>query len=341
MSPSELQRFVTQLPKAELHCHLEGSIQPARLLRLAERNGIPLPFDSDEGARAFYQFDDLNQFLDIFGLACSTLRTVQDFKDITVDLGADAARQNIWRREVFFTFAFHERRGIGWEEIVAGIASGRRLVAQRFGVDMAFIVNIDRTIPPEDGLRHVELAHADRERLPIIGVGLDAQEQGYPASRHAPAFARAAELGLHRVAHAGEDVGPESVREALGCLGVERIDHGVRAIEDSALVERLAETRTPLTVCPVSNIALKVYRDMSAHPVKQLIDAGVVVTLNSDDPPMFDTDTVNEYVQIAEHFGLGRDELIALARTSLDASFAEPTERAILLQRFGEVAAGL
>jgi adenosine deaminase len=341
MHPSELKRFITQLPKAELHCHLEGSIQPARLLRLAERNGIALPFDSEEGARAFYQFDNLNQFLRIFGLACSTLRTARDFEDITVDLGADAARQGIWRREVFFTFAFHERRGIRWEETVTGIASGRRIVAQRFGVDMAFILDIDRTIPPEDGLRHVELAHADRERLPIIGVGLDAQEQGYPASRHEPAFARAAELGLHRVAHAGEDVGPESVREALDRLRVERIDHGVRAIEDRALVAHLAETRTPLTVCPASNIALKVYRDIAAHPVKQLIDAGVVVTLNSDDPPMFDTDTVNEYAQVAEHFSLGHDELIALARASLEASFAEPIEKATLLQRFDEVAAEL
>lgn len=341
MITPELRQFIERIPKAELHCHLEGTIQPATLITLAGRHGIELPFEDEEGARRFYEFTNLNQFLGIFALACGTLRTAEDFETITVDLAADAQRQAIPYREVFFTYAYHDRRGIPWEEVIEGIASGRQIARQKYGVEMWFIADIDRTIEPEEGVRLVEMAHGSREKAGILGIGLDSQEQGYPANRHKPAFDRAAELGFRRVAHAGEDVGPESVWGALQSLKVERIDHGVRSIEDPALVRHLAETQVPLTCCPVSNIALKVFPNMQSHSLKRLMDAGVFVTVNSDDPPMFHTDVVNDYVQVTDTFGFTADEVEKLARNSFRAAFMDETTRAGYLDHLDAAVAEL
>jgi adenosine deaminase len=337
----QLEEFIRRIPKAELHCHLEGSIQPATLITLAGRHDIPLPFSDEEGAAKFFRFTSLNQFIGLAALPCETLRTAADFETITLDLAADAARQGITYREVFFTYAAHARRNIPWSEVVSGIAAGRAQGKAEYGVEMAFIADIDRTISPEDGVRLVEMAYADRSRTPIIGIGLDSQESGYPAHRHKPAFDLAAKLGLHRVAHAGEDVGPESVRDALDSLHVERIDHGVRSIEDPALIRRLAKTQLPLTVCPLSNIALKVYPTLADHPFKRLMDAGVFVTINSDDPPMFHSDVVDNYVAIAGTFGYGPDEITVIARNSFAGSFLDPETKAATLARFDAEAARL
>jgi adenosine deaminase len=334
MITPELEEFIERIPKAELHCHLEGAIQPATLIELAARHGIELPFKDEEGAKKFYEFTSLNQFLDIFALACGTLRTAEDFETITVDLGADAARQNIPYREVFFTYAYHDRRDVPWEAVIEGLAAGRKVNQERYGVEMWFIADIDRTIGPEEGVRLVEMAHASREKAGIIGIGLDSQEIGYPAKRQKPAFDRAAELGFRRVAHAGEDVGPESVWDALESLGVERIDHGVRSLEDDRLIAHLVETQIPLTVCPVSNVALKVFPNMASHPIKRLMDAGVLVTVNSDDPPMFHTDVLNDYVQITDTFGLTADDIEKLARNSFEAAFMDDVAQAQYLDRF-------
>ncbi len=334
MITPEMKQFIERIPKTELHCHLEGAIQPATLLTLAARHGVELPFDDEEGARKFYEFTSLNQFLGIFALACSTLRTAEDFETITVDLGADAARQNIPYREVFFTYAYHDRRDVPWEAVIEGIASGRRINREQHGVEMWFIADIDRTIDPEDGVRLVEMAHRSRDEAGIIGIGLDSQEIDYPARRHKPAFDRAAELGFRRVAHAGEDVGPESVWDALESLGVERIDHGVRSIEDPRLVAHLVETQVPLTCCPVSNIALKVFPDMASHSLKRLMDAGVFVTVNSDDPPMFHTDVINDYVQVTDTFNLTADDVEKLARNSFEGAFLDDAARARYLAQF-------
>jgi adenosine deaminase len=341
MLSAELNEFITRIPKTELHCHLEGAIEPATLIELAARHDIALPFEDVEGAHKFYEFTSLNQFLEIFALACSTLRTAEDFKTITVDLGADAARQNIPYREVFFTYAYHDRRGIPWDEVVGGIAAGRQEVKETYGVEMWFIADIDRTIDPADGVRLVEMAHESRDEAGIIGIGLDSQEIGYPASRQKPAFDRAAELGFRRVAHAGEDVGPESVWDAIRSLGVERIDHGVRSIEDPELVDYLIETQLPLTVCPVSNVALKVFPDMASHSIKPLMDAGVFVMVNSDDPPMFHTDVLNDYVQVASTFDFGPDEIEMLARRSFTAAFMDDAAKAAYLEQFEQQASAL
>jgi adenine deaminase len=341
MLGSELKEFIRRIPKAELHCHLEGTIQPATLITLARRHDIPLPFSDVEGANKFYEFASLNQFLGIFALACGTLRTAADFETITLDLAADSAAQGITYREVFFTQAYHDRRNIPLEEVVKGIAAGRAKGKARFGVEMRFIADIDRTISPEEGLRLTEMIYTSRDMAGIIGIGLDSQEIGYPAHRHKPAFDRARALGLHRVAHAGEDVGPESVWDALDSLNVERIDHGVRSIDDPALIKRLAETQVPLTVCPLSNIALKVYPAMASHPVKRMMDAGVFVTLNSDDPPMFHSTLLDNYEAVAETFNLGWDAIQALARNSFAGSFMDEPTRAAALARVDAEAAKL
>ena len=336
-----LKVFIERVPKTELHCHLEGAIQPATLLKLAARHGIELPFSDETGARKFYEFSSLNQFLGIFALACSTLQTAADFETITLDLGADASRQGIPYREVFFTYAYHQRRGISWDEVVKGIAAGREKARQMYGVEMWFIADIDRTIDPLDGVRTVEMAHASRDVAGIIGVGLDSQEIDYPAKRHKPAYDRAKELGLHRVAHAGEDVGPESVWDALESLDVERVDHGVRSIDDPDLVKVLADRQIPLTVCPLSNIELKVYPNLAAHPVKRLKDAGVLVTLNSDDPPMFHCDVLDNYFAVADTFELDLENVVGFARNGFKASFLPQSEKESYLKRFDEAVAGL
>jgi adenine deaminase len=341
MITPQLREFIRRIPKAELHCHLEGAIQPATLITLAARHDIPLPFSDEAGAAKFYEFTSLNQFLGIFALACGTLRTAPDFETITLDLAADAARQGITYREVFFTYAYHDRRNIPWSEVVSGIAAGREKGKAQYGVDMAFIADIDRTISPEDGVRLAEMAYADRDLVPIIGIGLDSQEIDYPAQRHKPAFDLAMKLGFHRVAHAGEDVGPVSVWDALDSLHVERIDHGVRSIDSPLLIERLVKTHVPLTVCPLSNIALKVYPTLADHPFKRLMDAGIFVTINSDDPPMFHSDVVDNYEAVAETFGFGPDEIQKIARNSFAGSFLDAGTKAAYLAHFDVEAAAL
>jgi len=336
-----LKTYIDQIPKTELHCHLEGAIQPATLLKLAARHGIELPFSDEAGARAFYEFTSLNQFLGIFALACSTLKTREDYETITVDLGADAAAQGIVYREVFFTYAYHDRRSIPWEEVISGIASGREKAKQQYGVEMWFIADIDRTIDPQDGVRLVEMANASRDRAGIIGIGLDSQEIDYPAKRHIPAFELAKRLGLHRVAHAGEDVGPESVWDAIQSLEVERIDHGVRSIDDPELLKYLAEKQIPLTVCPLSNVELKVYPHLAAHPVKRLTDAGVLVMLNSDDPPMFHCNVLDNFYAVTETFNLGADEIDHYARNSFKAAFLDEERKAQYLGELDQAIANL
>lgn len=333
MLTPDLKAFIQRIPKAELHCHLEGSIQPATLLKLAARHEIELPFEDEEGAKKFYEFENLNQFIDIYSIACSTLKTAEDFLTITVELGADAARQNITYREVFFTYDFHDRRGIPWETVMEGITAGRRESQERYGVEMYFIADMDRTTDPESSLRMVELAHLSREQAGIIGIGMDSKEAGYPANRHKVAFDRGKELGFRLVAHAGEDAGPESVWDALD-MGVERIDHGVRSIEDQSLIDRLVKSQIPLTVCPVSNIALKVFPNMAAHPIKRLMDAGVKVTINSDDPPMFHANVVDNYIQVADTFNLTADDMEKLARNSFEATFMDDATSSDYLKEF-------
>lgn len=340
MLTSELRTFIQNIPKAELHCHLEGSIQPATLLKLARNNSMELPFEDEAGARKFFEFKNLNQFIDILSFTASTLKTANDFETVTVELGADAARQKITYREVFLSYDAHQRRGIPWPIVNEGIARGRKIVQEKYNVEMWFIADIDRTTEKEESLNMVELAHASRHDVGIIGIGMDSKEAGNPASRHKAAFERAKELGFRLVAHAGEDVGPESVWDALS-MGIERIDHGVRSIEDDKLVQHLVNIQIPLTVCPVSNIQLKVFPTMAQHSIKPLMDAGAFVTINSDDPPMFGADLVENYLQVADTFNLTADDIEKLAKNSFKAAFLDDVKLSKYLEEFTQKVAEL
>lgn len=337
-----LEALIRKLPKTELHLHLEGgSMYPDLALKYAERNRVPLPFHDEATAADYYRFTSLDQFIDILRTTVSTLNTAEDYCESTVRLGQLAAEQNIRHHEIFVTWGLVSDRGVAWETIVEGISEGRRINAERFGVDTWFIADIDRTKPAEHGLENVKLAHRDRGRAGIIGIGLDCQERGYPPSNHKAAFELAAEYGFHRVAHAGEDGPPAYILDALDNLKVERIDHGVRCVEDPAVVKRLVNEQIPLTVCPVSNIALCVFPEMARHSFLQMLEAGVNLTVNSDDPPMFATDVVGDMIAVVEAFDLGREAIIALCRNSIRAAFMDSGKRRAMLAELEATAAGV
>jgi len=337
-----LLSYLRALPKVELHNHLEGgSMYPELALELARANGMTLPFHDAASAEKFYQFTSLDQFISILRTTVATLNTASDYARAVERHGQLAASQNIRYHELFVTYGLVSRRGVKWEAIAEGLAEGIRINREKHGVDTAFIVDLDRTLDPGTAVQHVELAARDRERCHVVGIGLDCQERGYPAGRLKAAFDRARELGFRLTAHAGEDGGPESVWDALLNCGVERIEHGVQAIQDPKLVAYLAEKRIPLTVCPVSNILLRVYPKMEDHSFRRLLDAGVRLTVNSDDPPMFATDMVNDLVQVAETFALTVDELTQIVRTAFEVAFWSPERRDAELQIFDLTAAKL
>ena len=330
-----LRTFIERIPKAELHLHLEGgAMYPTTALNLAKRNGMTLPFFDEASAEDYYRFSGLDEFIEILRATVATLNTAADYQTVTEVIGEAAAKQNIWYHELFFTFGLVSPRGVSWQAIIEGITAGRRTNRERFGVETRFIADIDRTTDADTGLKMVELVAACSNETGIVGIGLDCQEAGYPPGRHKAGFMRAKELGLHRVAHAGEDGGPTSVWEALKELDVERVDHGVQAIEDPELVKYLAKQQIPLTVCPISNIELKVFPQMSAHPLPALIEAGCLVTINSDDPPMFDTDMTHDLFAITETFGFDVAQIERFARNSFQATFMSNEEKTLYLSRF-------
>lgn len=318
------EKFIEQLPKAEIHYHLEGSIQDETAIELAKKNGVDLPGDNPEQLQEFYDgLDGLNGFLEGAAAVTRVMQTAEDFERVTAEVGADAARQNIPYREVFVGCAAYIERGIDWETVVEGIAAGRERAQEEHGVELRFIPCVLRSVDPETGVEVVEHTAAAREDLGVVGVGLAGAESGNPAHKHAPAYERAAELGLNKVAHAGEDAGPGSVWDALCSLDVARIDHGVRAAEDDILLEYLEREQIPLTTCPISNVEIGVYQELSEHPVAQLHDRGLVVTINSDDPPMFGADLIENYLATVETFNLAVEDVVTLVRNSFEASFLD------------------
>ena len=331
----KLRSFIEAIPKAELHVHLD-SVDPVLMLRFAERNGVQLPFSDVEGARRWYQFNNLEQFLDKWKITTTVLQTEEDYYEVALELGRDMDLQNIVRRETMFTYAAaHEARGVPLETVVNGLAAGRRDVMREYDVDLYFLADIDRTISPERSLAYVNTIADHAQDTGIIGIGLDCQEIGYPAALHKAAFARAGELGFRRSAHSGEEyvAGTETIWSAIQDLHVDRIDHGNQGIRDAKLVDYLVETGLPLTLCPLSNVAIGIYPDLAAHPVKQLIDRGVTVTINSDDPPFFDANLNENFLQLAEVFELGAADIAALVRNGFTCCFAGDAEKQAYLAR--------
>ena len=331
-----MERFVTRLPKAELHLHIEGSLEPELMFELGRRNRVDLPYRNAAEVRAAYEFDDLQSFLDIYYQAMSVLRTERDFEELMVAYLDRAAADGVRHAEIFFDPQAHQERGVDLATVVNGLAAGQ---AARTGqVSSLLILCFLRHLPAEAALDTLEAA---RPHLDLIaGVGLDSSEVGFPPDLFRTPFARAADLGLRRVAHAGEE-GPASyVRSALDDLGAERIDHGVRAVDDPDLVVRLATARIPLTMCPLSNQRLQVTPDLGAHPLRQLLDAGVVVTVNSDDPAYFGGYIGANYGAIADALDLDQVHLVTLARNSFQASFLDADTIAGLVAEVDAVAAG-
>jgi adenosine deaminase len=312
--------YVAGLAKAELHLHLEGTLEPELAFGLAARNGMTLPFADVEQLRRAHAFEDLQSFLDLYYACLAVLRTADDFHDLAAAYLARARADGVVRAEVFFDPQEHTARGIPLAEVVAGLSRAAGESAAAGGPEVALIACAVRHRGPAAAL---EMVQSLEPYLNVIaGVGLDSTEDGHPPRLFAAAFEAAAELGFHRVAHAGEEGPPAYIWEAIDVLGVERVDHGVRSIEDDALVRRLAADGTALTMCPLSNVRLRVVPDLAGHPLPRLLDAGVRVTVNSDDPAYFGGYVADNYVAVAEAFGLSEADLAALAQASLDACFS-------------------
>jgi adenosine deaminase len=333
---AEERAFIERMPKAELHVHLEGSIRPETVLDLGRRHGVAFPFTDAASAREWFRFRDFPHFIEVYVGICNALLTVEDYERVTYELAEDAHRQNIQYLEVTFApvSPLNPRTTALPDVVLAGMRAGARQGYDDFGVRMQFIVDAVRSRPREDVMAIAEWA-VENLGDGLIGLGLGGSEVGYPASLHRDALRFATERGVRLSLHAGETVGPESIWDALE-VGSERIGHGVTAIHDPALVRHLAEQGTVLEVSPTSNICLGVAPSYAEHPFRALYDAGVQVTINSDDPPMFATDLTSEYLALATHCGFTLDDLAALSLRAVHAAFLPAAERAALAARFAE-----
>jgi adenine deaminase len=324
--------LIDQLPKCELHIHIEGSLEPELMFALATRNRIRLPFDSVEAVRRAYQFTQLQDFLDIYYQGMSALITEQDFFDLAWAYLERAKADNVRHVEMFFDPQGHTSRGVAFETVVNGLHRACTEAATKLGVQASLIMCFLRHLSEADAETALDQAQAHKSR--IIGVGLDSSEKGFPPSKFRNVFRRAKDMGFHLVAHAGEEGPPDYVWEALDVLGVERIDHGNRAMEDDALVTRLARDKIPLTVCPLSNLKLQVVKDLRQHPLRTMMEKGLRVTLNSDDPAYFGGYVGDNYRAIQSALGLSRDEMIGIARNSFVASIMPDAEKKRALAEF-------
>jgi adenosine deaminase len=321
-----LPALLRTMPKAELHIHIEGSLEPELIFRLAQRNGVKLAYPSVEALRAAYAFTDLQSFLDIYYAGASVLLKEQDFFDMTWAYLQHAVADNVVHAEIFFDPQTHTARGVPFETVIRGLHHACRRAHQELRISTRLILCFLRHLSEEEAIATLEEALPWREYF--VGVGLDSNERGHPPEKFARVFARARGLGLHAVAHAGEEGPPEYIRSALDVLKVERIDHGVRCVEDPALVRRLASERVPLTVCPLSNVKLCVFRTLTEHNLPALLDAGLCATVNSDDPAYFGGYINENFVETFEALPqLTAQHAYRLARNSFDASFASEAQK--------------
>ena len=322
-----LHDLLRAMPKAELHIHIEGSLEPELIFALAQRNGVALAYPSVEALRQAYAFTDLQSFLDIYYAGASVLLQEQDFFDMAWAYFQRAKADGVVHAELFFDPQTHTDRGVPMATVIHGLARACKQAGNELGVSAALILCFLRHLSEEAALATLDAALPYREHF--IGVGLDSSERGHPPEKFARVFARARDLGLHLVAHAGEEGPPAYIWSALDVLKVQRIDHGVRCVEDPALVQRLAAERVPLTVCPLSNVKLCVFKTLAEHNLPALLDAGLCATINSDDPAYFGGYLLDNYVQTFEALPqLGRQHAYTLARNSLEASFAAAEDKA-------------
>jgi adenosine deaminase len=333
--PVSLDLFLQRMPKVELHVHLEGSMRPHVLLELARRNGVALPADDEEGLRRWFRFLDFDHFVQVY-LTCSrALRNPEDFQLLALDFLEMQAGQSILYTEAHFTISTHLSNGGNGGEILAALEEAMAEGERRYGVRLRLIPDIVRNVGVEAADRTLEWALASRNRG-VVALGLSGSEARFANDPYRPHFEAAEREGLHRVAHAGEHAGPEAIRAALETCHPERIGHGVRAVEDPALVEELRNRQIPLEVCPSSNVCLGVFPDLASHSFDRLYRAGVPVSVNSDDPAFFDTDLSREYLRLHETFGYNPAELAGLSLAGLRQSFLPDAEKAALETDFRE-----
>ena len=336
-SPAARAAFIASLPKAELHLHIEGSLEPELMFALAQRNGVRLAFDSVEAIRTAYDFSNLQDFLDIYYQGMAVLRCEQDFFDLTAAYLGRAAADSVCHVEIFFDPQGHTVRGVPFAAVVGGIT--RALAeAEARGITSRLIMCFLRHLPESEAEATLD------EALPFLsfihGVGLDSSEAGHPPEKFARVFARARSLGLKIVAHAGEEGPPEYVWQALDVLKVDRIDHGNRALEDAALVSRIVADGLTLTVCPLSNLKLCVVDDLASHPLRRMLAAGLRATVNSDDPAYFGGYVNTNFIAVADALDLSRAEIVQLARNSFTGSFLPVADQARHLAAIDACAAG-
>ncbi|HEY4400528.1 MAG TPA: adenosine deaminase [Acidimicrobiia bacterium] len=320
-----MRELLVDLPKAELHLHIEGTLEPELAFTMARRNQVELPYEDEEAVRRAYVFEDLQSFLDIYYAACSVLVTERDFYDLTWAYLLRAADQGVRHAEIFFDPQTHTDRGVSFATVIDGITRALEDGERDLRVTSRLIMCFLRHLSAEAAMATLEVALPYRDA--IVAVGLDSGEAGNPPEKFRDVFDRARAEGFPAVAHAGEEGPPEYIWQALDVLEVRRIDHGVRCTEDGPLVERLVAEQTPLTVCPFSNVKLRVFPDLQHHNFGELLDCGLLVTINSDDPAYFGGYVADNYVGTAAALGLAADQMIQVARNSFVASFLPEAER--------------
>jgi adenine deaminase len=320
-----LETWIRQLPKAELHLHIEGTLEPEMLFAKAQKHGVVLPYENVEQLRAAYNFSNLQSFLDLYYAGANVLRDEADFYDLTWAYLLRAKEDGVVHAEIFFDPQTHMERNISLDVVVNGIVAALRDGETKLGISWRLIPNFLRHLSEEDAFVTLEQLAPFMQHF--HGFGLDSSEVGHPPSKFARVFAKVRAMGLPVVAHAGEEGPPEYIYEALDGLKVSRIDHGIRAIEDATLTARLARERIPLTVCPLSNVKLCAVRSLDVHPLKRLLDAGCVVTINSDDPAYFGGYVAQNYIATANASQLSRDEIKRIASMSIDASWISEEEK--------------
>ena len=331
IAPERLPELLRAIPKAELHMHIEGSLEPELIFALAQRNGVSIPYASVEELRKAYAFTNLQSFLDIYYAGASVLLKEQDFYDMAWAYLERAKADNVVHTEMFFDPQTHTARGIAVKTVIDGLHRACIDARAKLGVSASLILCFLRHLSEEEAFATLEEALPHRDKF--IGVGLDSSEVGHPPEKFARVFARCRELGLHLVAHAGEEGPPAYVWSALDVLHVERIDHGVQSSKDPALMARLAKERVPLTVCPLSNLKLCVFPDLSQHNIKSLLDAGLAVTINSDDPAYFGGYMNENWLQTFAATGLDAKHAWQLAANSFEASFIDASAKKSYVDR--------
>ena len=335
IATQHLPALLRAMPKAELHIHIEGSLEPELIFALGQRNGIVLPYASVDALRQAYAFSNLQSFLDIYYAGASVLIQEQDFYDMAMAYFARAAADNVVRAELFFDPQTHTARGVAMETVINGLHRACTDAQARHGISAALILCFLRHLSEEDAFATLEQALPLRDKF--IGVGLDSSEVGHPPEKFARVFARCRELGFHLVAHAGEEGPPAYVWSALDALHVERIDHGVQSVKDPALMQRLAAERIPLTVCPLSNLKLCVFPSLAQHNLGALLDAGLCATVNSDDPAYFGGYMNENFTQTFAATGLNAQQAWQLAANSFEASFSGDSLRLAWTDRLNQV----